>query len=58
LQGGYLVVALCAPYFFLQVENLHSFALHATFSRSLSGRYSTDYYECSVIWFDIQALQP
>jgi len=58
LQAEYLVVALCAPLFFLQVENLRSFALYATFSRSLDGRCSIDYYERSVIWSDLQALLP
>jgi len=58
LQGGYSVVALCAPLSFLQLENLRSFALHAAFPRSLDGRCSIDYYERSVIWSDFQALQP
>jgi hypothetical protein len=58
LQAEYSVVALCAPLFFLQMVNLRSFALCATFSRSLDGRYSIDYYERSVIWSDFQALLP
>jgi hypothetical protein len=41
LQGGLLVVALCAPRFFLHLENLLHFALYAAFLRS-------DYYWRSV----------